>query len=65
MDVLAELLGEGAAIGAVRESIRRVLAGRYGSRRPPAVLIQGETGTGKGLVAQCAILAHDANKRLP
>ncbi len=49
---LGELLGTSPVIGAVRDQILR-LAGRHQGRgRLPAVLIQGETGTGKGLVAR-------------
>ncbi len=52
MEGLAELLGESAAIEAVRESLRRLLARPQTGRRLPAILIRGETGTGKGLVAR-------------
>jgi transcriptional regulator with AAA-type ATPase domain/tetratricopeptide (TPR) repeat protein len=52
MEGLAELLGESAAIEAVRESLRRLLARPQSGRRLPAILIRGETGTGKGLVAR-------------
>jgi len=37
---------------AVREQLSRLLSLRGGSRRLPPVLIQGETGTGKGLIAR-------------
>jgi transcriptional regulator with AAA-type ATPase domain/tetratricopeptide (TPR) repeat protein len=47
-----ELLGESTAIAALRESIRRLLARPQSGRRLPSVLLQGETGTGKGLVAR-------------
>jgi DNA-binding NtrC family response regulator/class 3 adenylate cyclase len=51
-DALGELLGTSPVIGAVRDQILR-LAGRHQGRgHLPAVLIQGETGTGKGLVAR-------------
>jgi len=49
---LDEILGESAAIQAVRDNIRRLLARPQGGRRMPSILIQGETGTGKGLVAR-------------
>src|SRR3990172_7361868 len=52
MEGLAELLGERAAIESVRESLRRLLARPQSGRRLPAILIRGETGTGKGLVAR-------------
>ena len=52
MDPLNEILGESAAIEATRDTIRRLLAHREPARRLPAVLIQGETGTGKNLVAR-------------
>ena len=51
MDELAGLVGESVKLESVRQSIRRVVARDFGGQRPPAVLIQGETGTGKGLVA--------------
>jgi DNA-binding NtrC family response regulator/tetratricopeptide (TPR) repeat protein len=50
-DELARLLGQSPAIEAVRASIRRVVARRPEAQRLPPVLLQGETGTGKGLVA--------------
>jgi len=52
MDLLAELVGESAPIEAVRDQIRRLLVRRETGRRLPAILITGETGSGKGLVAQ-------------
>jgi two-component system, NtrC family, response regulator AtoC len=50
MGDLGDLLGESPAIEAVRQSIRHVVEHDYSGHRLPAVLIQGETGTGKGLV---------------
>src|SRR5713101_9451848 len=49
---LDEILGESAAIQAVRDNIRRLLGRPHAGRRMPSILIQGETGTGKGLVAR-------------
>jgi transcriptional regulator with AAA-type ATPase domain/tetratricopeptide (TPR) repeat protein len=50
--VLQELLGTSPALATVREELARLLALPAASaRRLPPVLIQGETGTGKGLVA--------------
>jgi DNA-binding NtrC family response regulator/tetratricopeptide (TPR) repeat protein len=50
---LAELLGQSPRIVALREQIGRVL-GRQAetARRSPPVLVLGETGTGKGLIAE-------------
>jgi DNA-binding NtrC family response regulator/pimeloyl-ACP methyl ester carboxylesterase len=52
MSRLAQLLGDAPPIAALREQIARILARQADSaRRQPPVLILGETGTGKGLVA--------------
>ena len=52
MEALDELIGESAAIAALKETVRRLLEGRPGPARLPTVLIEGETGTGKGLLAR-------------
>ncbi|MGH7388080.1 MAG: sigma 54-interacting transcriptional regulator [Candidatus Rokuibacteriota bacterium] len=52
MDPLDELVGQSPAIAAVRDTLRRLVAHQAPGRRPPAVLLQGETGSGKGLVAR-------------
>ena len=52
MDALAQLVGESPGLVAIREQVRRILQRQSESRRMPPVLIQGETGTGKGLVAR-------------
>ena len=52
MDELEELLGESPAIHTVREKLCQLLKHPPAGRRLPAVLLQGETGTGKGLVAR-------------
>src|SRR5215472_7849347 len=52
MDGLAELIGESPALEVVKEQIRRLVSLQQGARRLPSILIQGETGTGKGLVAR-------------
>src|SRR6266481_4673819 len=52
MDPLAELVGESPAMEVVRDQVRRLLIRRESGRRLPSILINGETGTGKGLVAR-------------
>jgi transcriptional regulator with GAF, ATPase, and Fis domain len=52
MEELAQLLGESPAINIVRDKLRQLLERQPAGRRLPAMLIEGETGTGKGLVAR-------------
>jgi two-component system response regulator AtoC len=54
----AKLLGESPLLGAVRDKIARVAAGRA------TVLVRGETGTGKEVVAR-AIHAHSSRHTAP
>ena len=49
---LDEIIGESPAIQGVRDEMRRLLGRTQPARRVPSILIQGETGTGKGLVAR-------------
>jgi DNA-binding NtrC family response regulator/tetratricopeptide (TPR) repeat protein len=50
---LDRLIGESRGIAALREQIARLLARPLeGARRLPPILLLGETGTGKGLVAE-------------
>ena len=51
-DPLADLVGESPPIVALRARVRRLLQVQTDSGRLPALLIQGETGTGKGLLAR-------------
>jgi DNA-binding NtrC family response regulator/tetratricopeptide (TPR) repeat protein len=60
MDPLGALIGESPAIAAVREQVRRLLQHQSDARRIPSILIQGETGTGKGLLAR---MIHSAGPR--
>jgi two-component system, NtrC family, response regulator AtoC len=55
------LLGRSPAISALREQIRHLATfDTVGSLYAPTVLLQGETGTGKGLVAR---VIHDSGPR--
>src|SRR5262245_65688040 len=57
-------IGESPAAHLVRERIARLLEQLGRARRPPTVLLQGETGTGKGLVA-AHLHRHGARSRGP
>jgi transcriptional regulator with PAS, ATPase and Fis domain len=60
MDAFAQLIGDSPSIQELRRTLKRLLQGSAGARRPPPILIQGETGTGKGLVAR---ILHTAGAR--
>ncbi|HYS15346.1 MAG TPA: sigma 54-interacting transcriptional regulator [Candidatus Binatia bacterium] len=60
MKPLADLLGESPGIEAIRVKIVRLLERQKAARRLAPVLIEGETGTGKGLLAR---LIHRAGPR--
>jgi DNA-binding NtrC family response regulator/tetratricopeptide (TPR) repeat protein len=57
---LTDLVGQSPAIQALLATITRLTTLSKASGRPPSVLIQGETGSGKGLVAS---LLHRASSR--
>jgi DNA-binding NtrC family response regulator/tetratricopeptide (TPR) repeat protein len=57
---LGRLIGESPGLVAVRSQVEQLLRRQSGSRRLPPVLILGETGTGKGLLANAM---HDAGPR--
>ena len=52
MQELADLVGESPGISAVRAQVRRLLLHQKAAGRLPPILILGETGTGKGLLAR-------------
>ncbi|HYE91289.1 MAG TPA: sigma 54-interacting transcriptional regulator [Terriglobales bacterium] len=52
MSAFADVLGDSAAMSAVRAEALRLLGRLRGGRRMPPVLIEGETGTGKSLLAR-------------
>src|SRR5689334_5670604 len=51
MVVMDELRGTSRAIAAVREQVQQLLERARLAHRLPPILLQGETGTGKGLLA--------------
>src|SRR5262245_46978049 len=57
---LGALLGESDGIAAIRLQVEQILARQSGSRRVPPILILGETGTGKGVLARAI---HEAGLR--
>src|SRR5215468_5156690 len=60
MNLFGELIGESPGIVKIREQAERLLKRQSAAGRLPGILIQGETGTGKGLLA---LLLHRASAR--
>ncbi|HSF01930.1 MAG TPA: sigma 54-interacting transcriptional regulator [Solirubrobacterales bacterium] len=52
MDALADLIGDSPPMLSLRRTARTLLQRLPAMRRLPPILIQGETGTGKGLLAR-------------
>ncbi len=52
MQQLADLVGESPSISAIRAQVRRLLLHQKSAGRLPSILLLGETGTGKGLLAR-------------
>jgi DNA-binding NtrC family response regulator/predicted ATPase len=60
IDLLAEFIAESPAMASVGETLRRLLVGQAQAPRPASVLLLGETGVGKSLVAR---VLHRAGPR--
>jgi transcriptional regulator with AAA-type ATPase domain/tetratricopeptide (TPR) repeat protein len=64
MDALDELLGDSRAMEMVRDRLQRLLDRQQAGHRLPPILLQGETGTGKGLIARL-VHRHGARRDAP
>jgi len=52
VNVLGEIIGDSASMRRLRTQLEQILTRAATARRPPPILLRGETGTGKGLVAR-------------
>ena len=60
MNRLDDLIGRSPGIAALREKVRALLVGEATTHRLPPLLITGETGTGKSLLAR---IIHESSSR--
>jgi len=60
VDPLAELVGDSPSMVALRRQVQQLVRSAAVASRPPSILILGETGSGKGLLARCV---HRAGPR--
>ena len=61
---MGELLGQSPGMHAVKDQLRRLLERQRAGQRLPPILLQGETGTGKNVVARF-LHRHGARARGP
>src|SRR5262245_60531123 len=59
MDALAEIVGESPGIISLRQQVQQIV--KTTARRPPPLMLRGETGTGKGLIARIIHLVGRAS----
>ena len=52
MDALADLIGDSPAMVDLRRQVQQLVRSAAVAVRPPSLLILGETGSGKGLLAR-------------
>ena len=62
-DPFREIIGDSAAVAKLRAQLRRLFERQAEGRRLPPILLQGETGTGKGLLARAMHLASARGDR--
>ena len=63
MDPLAQIIGQSPGMRAIQAQVGRLLSLAASARRIPPVLLRGETGTGKGLLARSIHAASPRSTR--